>query len=58
MFVKQVFQLVKPFLAILHYTIFEKYSYVLHDPKFLFISFLTHEYKKTQNFTRISNMWK
>jgi hypothetical protein len=39
MFVKKVFQLVKPFLANLHSTISKKYSYVyvLHDHKIFFM---------------------
>ncbi len=32
--------------------------YVLHDPKFFFVSFLTYECQKTQKFTLISNPWK
>jgi hypothetical protein len=41
MFVKKVFQLVKPFLANLHYTISKKYLliYVLHDPKIFYFFF-------------------
>ncbi len=45
MFVKKVFQLVKPFLANLHSTISKKYSYMYSmTPKF-YISFLTYEYQ-------------
>jgi hypothetical protein len=50
MFVKKVFQLVKPFLANLHFTISKKYSYMYSmTPKF-FISFLTYEYQKNAEF--------
>jgi hypothetical protein len=50
MFVKKVFQLVKPFLANLHYTISKKYSYMYSmTPKF-FIYFLTYEYLKNAEF--------
>jgi hypothetical protein len=52
MFVKIFFQLVKPFLANLHYTISKKYSYrymYSMTPKF-FIYFLTYEYLKHAEF--------
>ncbi len=40
MFVKKVFQLVKPFLANLHSTITEKYSYMYSmTPKFFYFFF-------------------
>ena len=40
MFVKKVFQLVKPFLANLHYTISKKYSYMYSmTPKFFYFFF-------------------
>ena len=50
MFVNKIFQLVKPFLANLHSTISKKYLYLLHDPKFFYISFLTYEYQKNAEF--------
>jgi hypothetical protein len=55
MFVKKVFQFVNPFLANLHYTSYNKYSYryVLNDPKIL-----AYEYSKYADFTLISNLWK
>ena len=46
MFVKKVFQLVKPFLANLHYSFSKKYSYMYSMTPNFFISFLTYEYKK------------
>jgi hypothetical protein len=61
MFVKKVFQLVKPFLANLKSTSFKKiliYVLVLNDPpNFLFI-FLHMRMQNTQNFTLIKNPWK
>ncbi len=52
MFVKKVFQLVKPFLANLLSTICKKYSYCICTlwPQNLFISFFTYDNKKTQNY--------
>jgi hypothetical protein len=58
MFVKKVFQLVKPFLANFHYTFSKKYSYMYSMTPNFFNFFLTYEYPKTQNFTLISNPWK
>jgi hypothetical protein len=65
MFVKKVFQLVKPFLANLHSTSSQKIlidvlndSYVLNDPKFFAISFLSYECQKSTEFTPILNLWK
>ncbi len=65
MFVKKVFQLVKPFPANLHSTSSQKIlidvlndSFVLNDPKFFSISFLTYECQKCAEFTQISNLWK
>jgi hypothetical protein len=50
MFVYKVFQLVKPFLANLHYTISKKYSYMYSMTPNIFISFLTYEYSKNAEF--------
>jgi hypothetical protein len=50
MFVKKVFQLVKPFLANLHYTIYKKHSYMYSMTPNFFISFLTYEYPKNAEF--------
>jgi hypothetical protein len=47
MFVKKVFQLIKPFLVNLRYTISKKYSYINSMTQ---IFFLTFEYKKTAEF--------
>ncbi len=50
MFVKKVFQLVKPFLANLHSTSSYIYSYMYSmTPKF-FCSFVTYEYSKFAEF--------
>jgi hypothetical protein len=50
MFVKKGFQLVKPFLANLHSTSYNKYSYMYSmTPKF-FNSFLAYEYSKYAEF--------
>jgi hypothetical protein len=50
MFVKKVFQLVKPFLANLHSTSSNKYSYMYSmTPKF-FLFFLAFEYLKYAEF--------
>ena len=49
MFVKKVFQLVKPFLANLHYTISKKYSYMYSmTPKFFYFFFNIWVSKKSR----------
>jgi hypothetical protein len=58
MFVKKVFQLVKPFLANLHYTVSNKYSYMYSMTPKIFYFFFNMSIKKMQNFTLISNPWK
>jgi hypothetical protein len=50
MFVKKVFQLVKPFFANLHSTISKRYSYMFSMTPIFFISFLTYEFKKNAEF--------
>jgi hypothetical protein len=50
MFVKKVFQLVKPFLANLRSTISKKYSDMYSMTPNFFISFLTYEYQKNAEF--------
>jgi hypothetical protein len=56
MFVKKVFQLVKPFLANLHST--SSIIYVLNDPQKFFVLFWHMSIQNSQNFTLISNPWK
>jgi hypothetical protein len=60
MFVKKIFQLVKPFLANLHSISSDIYSfiYVLNDPKKFFVLFWHMSIQNSQNFTLISNLWK
>jgi hypothetical protein len=58
MFVKKVFQLVKPFLANLHYSFSKKYSYMYSMTPNFFYFFFNISIQKTQNFTLISNPWK
>jgi hypothetical protein len=60
MFVKKVLQLVKPFLANLHSTSSNKYSYtyLLNDPNIFLVLFWHMSIQNTQNFTLISNLWK
>ncbi len=48
MFVKKVFQLVKPFLVNLHSTSSNKYSYSMTQK--IFSSFLVYEYSKYAEF--------
>jgi hypothetical protein len=49
--------MVKPFHANLDFIISKKYSNMYSMTPNFFISFLTSEYKKTPNFTLISNPW-
>jgi hypothetical protein len=57
MFVKKVFQLIKPFLANLHSSSSKNYShmYSMTPKKFYFFFYMS--IKNTQNFTLISNPW-
>jgi hypothetical protein len=50
MFVKKVFQLVKPFLAILHSTSSNNYSYMYSMTPKILCSFLANEYSKYAEF--------
>ncbi len=50
MFVKKVFQLVKPFLANLHSTSSNKYSYLYSITPNFFKFFLAYEYSKYAEF--------
>jgi hypothetical protein len=50
MFVKKVVQLVKPFLAILHSSSSNNYSYMYSMTAKKFLSFLANEYSKYAEF--------
>ncbi len=50
MFVKKIFQLVKPFLVNLHSTSSNKYSYMYSMTPNFFCSFLAYEYSKYAEF--------